>query len=108
MAKPRSRGFRSLADDELARLTFLGASGEVTGSSYLLETAEERVLFDCGMCQGEAHSRAHNQRPFPFDARGIDRLVLTHAHIDHTGLVPKLVRAGYRGRIHATKASAEL
>jgi metallo-beta-lactamase family protein len=102
------RGFRRLDSDDLARLTFLGASGEVTGSSYLLETAHARVLFDCGMCQGERHSRAANERPFPFRARDLDLVVLTHAHVDHSGLLPKLVRDGFRGRIHATVPTDEL
>jgi metallo-beta-lactamase family protein len=102
------RGFRGLEDDALARLTFLGAAGEVTGSSYLLETAEARVLFDCGMCQGERHSSARNARPFAFDPRGLDALVLTHAHIDHSGLVPKLVRDGFRGKVHCTVPSGDL
>ena len=108
MSKKHSRGFRKLEGDEFARLTFLGASGEVTGSSYLLETAEVRVLVDCGMCQGERHSRAANERPFPFDAAGLDAVVLTHAHIDHSGLLPRLVRDGFRGKIHATEATGEL
>jgi len=108
VSKARNRGFRRLEADELARITFLGASGEVTGSSYLLETAKARVLVDCGMCQGGSHSRAHNQRPFPFDARGLDTVVLTHAHVDHSGLVPKLVHDGFRGPIHATQASGGL
>jgi metallo-beta-lactamase family protein len=106
-AKPR-RGFHGIEREELARLTFFGASGEVTGSSYLLETAEARVLFDCGLCQGERHSRAQNERPFAFDPRGLDAVVLTHAHVDHSGLVPKLVRDGFRGKIHATVASGDL
>lgn len=108
MAREKQRGFRKLEGEELARLTFLGASGEVTGSSYLLETASARVLFDCGMCQGEHGSRTRNERPFAFDPRGIDAVVLTHAHVDHSGLVPKLVRDGFRGKVHATLASGEL
>lgn len=106
-AKPQ-HGFRRLESDELARLTFLGASGEVTGSSYLLETATTRVLFDCGMCQGERHTRAQNERPFPFRARDLDLVVLTHAHVDHSGLLPKLVHDGFRGKIHATIPSGDL
>lgn len=102
------RGFRRLEGDELARLTFHGASGEVTGSCYLLETAHARVLFECGLCQGERHARARNARPFPFDARGLDAVVLTHAHVDHSGLVPKLVRDGFRGKIHCTAPSGDL
>ncbi|NOT28925.1 MAG: MBL fold metallo-hydrolase [Planctomycetes bacterium] len=101
-------GFRRLETDELARLTFLGAAGEVTGSIYLLESEHARVLFDCGLCQGERHSRTQNARPFPFRVKDLDAVVLTHAHIDHSGLVPKLTRAGFRGKIHATEASGEL
>jgi metallo-beta-lactamase family protein len=108
MAAKAKRGFRRLEDDELARLTFLGASGEVTGSMFLLETARSRVLFDCGLCQGERHARAQNARPFPFRARDLDAVVLTHAHVDHSGLVPKLVRDGFRGKVHATVPSGEL
>jgi len=108
VSKNQWRGFRKLEADELARLTFLGASGEVTGSSYLLETAHARVLFDCGMCQGERQSRAANERPFPFRARDLELVVLTHAHVDHSGLLPKLVRDGFRGKIHATGPSGEL
>ena len=104
----RRRGFRQLKQDELARLTFLGAAGEVTGSSFLLESAGARVLFDCGLCQGERHAAVRNQRPFPFDPRGLDALLLTHAHVDHSGLLPRLVRDGFRGRVHATVATGEL
>jgi metallo-beta-lactamase family protein len=108
MKKKRSRGFRGPAAEEVGRLTFLGAAGEVTGSMFLLETPRARVLFDCGMCQGEVHSRVQNQRPFPFDPRGLDALVLTHAHIDHSGLVPKLVADGYAGKVHATEPTGDL
>ncbi len=108
MSKERTNESETLDTDDLARLTFLGASGEVTGSMYLLETGTARVLFDCGMCQGEGHARAQNARTFPFEPRALDALVLTHAHIDHSGLVPKLVREGFRGKIHATQASGEL
>jgi metallo-beta-lactamase family protein len=108
VGKKRAHGFRELEGEEIARLTFLGAVGEVTGSRYLLETADDRVLFECGMCQGEAHSRTRNQRPFDFDPRELKRVVLTHAHIDHSGLLPKLVRDGFHGEIHATVASGDL
>jgi metallo-beta-lactamase family protein len=108
MPRRDGRGFRRLEGEELARLTFLGASGEVTGSAYLLETAHARVLFDCGMCQGERNARGANERPFPFGARELDLVVLTHAHIDHSGLLPKLVRDGFRGKIHATVPTGDL
>ena len=108
MGKGRSGNFRKLDPDDLARLTFLGASGEVTGSMFLLETESARVLFDCGMCQGERQAHQRNAQPFAFRPKELDALVLTHAHIDHSGLTPKLVRNGFRGRIHATEASGEL
>ncbi len=108
MGKRHARGFRKLEGEELARLTFLGAAGEVTGSIYLLETAHAHVLFDCGMCQGERHARSQNERPFPFDPAGIDAVVLTHAHVDHSGLVSKLVHDGFRGKVHVTVPSADL
>lgn len=108
MRNQRARGFCGLEGDELARLTFLGAAGEVTGSMYSLETARARLLVDCGLHQGERRTRALNERPFPFDPRRLDFVALTHAHIDHSGLVPKLVRDGFRGKVHVTTPSAEL
>jgi metallo-beta-lactamase family protein len=108
VSRTRRARFHPLEADELARLTFLGASGEVTGSSYLLEARGARVLFDCGLCQGERHSRGRNEQPFAFDPRKLDLVVLTHAHVDHSGLLPKLVRDGFRGRIHCTVPSADL
>ena len=107
MMKKR-RGFRPLHADEVGRLTFHGAAGGVTGSCYLLETPECRLLVECGMFQGGAKEEARNRRPFPFDPRGIDAVVLTHAHIDHSGLIPKLVAEGYRGRVYATDATCDL
>jgi metallo-beta-lactamase family protein len=108
MSARHRHGFAKLDDDALARLTFLGAAGEVTGSCYLLETAHAKVLLECGLWQGQRQVRARNERPFRFDPRGLDAVVLTHAHVDHSGLVPKLVREGFRGPIHATVASGDL
>ena len=102
------RGLRPLADDELARLTFHGAAGEVTGSCYLLETTISRVLIECGMLQGGRGEESRNRRPFPFEPKALDAVVLTHAHIDHSGLLPKLVLDGGRARIHATDATCDL
>lgn len=90
------------------RLSFFGAAGEVTGSCYLVETSSARVLVDFGLHQGgrEAEMRNHN-RP-PIEARHLDAVVLTHAHIDHCGRLPLLVTEGYRGEIHCTPATADL
>jgi metallo-beta-lactamase family protein len=89
------------------RLTFLGAAGEVTGSCYLVETQRARFLIDCGMFQGRDADRK-NRRPLPVDPESIDFVLVSHAHIDHSGLIPRLVSRGFRGAIHATLATREL
>jgi metallo-beta-lactamase family protein len=89
-------------------LSFCGASREVTGSCYLLETASTRLLIDCGMFQGGASCEAKNFQPFPFDPQTIDAVVLTHAHLDHTGRLPKLFKEGFRGPVYATPPSVPL
>jgi metallo-beta-lactamase family protein len=89
-------------------LTFHGAAGCVTGFCARLVTGGATVLIDCGMFQGSKTLKALNYEPFPFDARGIDAVLLTHAHIDHSGLLPKLMRAGFRGPIYATAGTGDL
>ena len=90
------------------RLTFLGAAREVTGSSYLVEADGVRFLVDCGMFQGGRETRDKNRRAFSFDPRTIDFVILTHAHIDHSGLLPRLVAMGFRGAIHTSRATCDL
>lgn len=91
-----------------SRLVFLGAADTVTGSRYLIETGGRRILVDCGLFQGLKVLRERNRARFPVDPAGIDAVILSHAHLDHSGYLPALVRDGFRGPIFATKATAEL
>lgn len=88
-------------------LTFFGASQEVTGSNFLLETPNTKILIDCGLLQGGRFVNPENYEPFPFDAKGIDALFVTHAHIDHTGKIPKLYKDGFRGKIYSTNPTKD-
>ena len=90
------------------KLTFLGAAGTVTGSKYLIEAGGLRILVDCGLFQGYKNLRLLNWQPLPFSPKEIDAVVLTHAHLDHSGALPLLVQEGYRGPIYATRATTEL
>ncbi|NJO38757.1 MAG: MBL fold metallo-hydrolase, partial [Rhizobiales bacterium] len=89
-------------------LIFHGGAGTVTGSCYEIRHAHGRLMIDCGMFQGNKTMRELNYRDFPFEPAAIDALLVTHAHIDHTGLIPKLVKHGFKGRIHATAPTADL
>ncbi len=105
----RSRLLRpdSNAKDLALKLHFLGANRQVTGSRYCLDVNNRQVLIDCGMFQERAHAE-RNWSPSPIPAREIDALLLTHVHIDHSGLIPKLVREGFSGPIYCTQPSAQL
>jgi metallo-beta-lactamase family protein len=92
----------------MAKLTFLGAAGCVTGSKYLVEAAGKKLLVDCGLFQGLEDLKERNWKPLPVDPKTIDYLVLTHAHLDHTGWLPVLVRDGYNKTIFANPATIDL
>ena len=91
-----------------SRLTCFGATRQVTGSCHLLETSGGQVLLDCGMFQGPPETEKQNLRAFPFDPKKLDAVVISHAHIDHSGLLPKLVKAGYGGPIYVTPPTHDL
>src|SRR5665213_1169462 len=90
------------------QVQFHGAAGEVTGSCHLVNVAGHRVLLDCGMIQGSRADEARNAAPFDFDPASIDALVLSHAHIDHTGRLPLLVKRGFRGPIYTHPATIDV
>ena len=89
------------------RLRILGAAEEVTGSNYLLEAGGRRILVDCGIFQGRDEER-RNREPFAFVPSGVDAVLLTHAHMDHSGRIPLLVKQGFKGKILATLPTTEL
>lgn len=90
------------------QITFLGAAGTVTGSRFVLDAGASRVLVDCGLFQGQKAIRSRNWEPFGVPPDSLDAVVLTHAHIDHTGYLPALCRDGYTGLVHCTAATADL
>lgn len=90
------------------RLTFYGAAGTVTGSCFLLDAGRTRLLVDCGLFQGDREIKERNYGEFPFDPRSVDFVVLTHAHLDHCGLLPKLYKKGFRGPVFATPGTRDL
>ena len=90
------------------KITFLGAAKTVTGSNFLVEAAGKKFLVDCGMYQGKTAEEMENSDPFLYDVSEIDFVILTHAHIDHSGRIPKLYNEGYRNKVYATKATCDL
>ena len=90
------------------KLTFLGATQTVTGSKFLIETQDRRILLDCGLFQGSKELRLRNWEAPPVDPKSIDAVVLTHAHIDHTGYLPRFVAHAYKGPVFATSATVDL
>jgi len=92
----------------MMKLEFFGAAGEVTGSCHVLHVGKYKVLLDCGLIQGGRKDEDRNRDPFPFDASQIDAVVLSHAHLDHCGRLPLLVKRGFRGPVYAQEAGCEL
>lgn len=90
------------------KITFLGAAKTVTGSNFLVEACGKKFLVDCGMYQGKATESLENSDPFAYKVQDIDFMLLTHAHIDHSGRIPKLYNEGFRGNVYATKATCDL
>jgi metallo-beta-lactamase family protein len=93
---------------DMASIQFLGAAGEITGSCHLLRAAGKRILLDCGLIQGGREEDARNREEFTFAAEDIDAVILSHAHIDHCGRLPLLVKRGFGGKIHTQTATADL
>ena len=92
----------------MAYIQFLGAAGTVTGSKHLVNTGDLQVLVDCGLFQGLKQWRERNWQPLPLPAQEIDAVILTHAHLDHSGWIPRLVKQGFRGKIYASAATIDL
>jgi len=90
------------------KISFLGAAGEVTGSCTLIETENKKIMVDCGMFQGSDFNEGKNHDPLPFDAKELSSVLVTHAHLDHTGRLPMLVKNGYTGFFYATPATIDL
>jgi len=97
-----------MSDIKKLKLTFCGGVGEVTGANFLLEGPDIKILVDCGMEQGTKTAATDNVAPFMYDPTSIDYLFITHAHIDHTGRIPKLVKDGFKGKIYSTPATRDL
>ncbi len=90
------------------QLTFLGATKTVTGSKYLIEYKDKKILVDCGLFQGFKEQRLLNWQPLPINPNNIDAIILTHAHIDHSGYIPRIVKSGFRGKIYCSEATFDL
>lgn len=97
-----------MAKNKEIKITFLGAAGEVTGSNHLLEIGGVKILLDCGMFQGGSFCEQTNYSPFLYDPESIDYVLLSHAHIDHSGRIPKLYRNGFRGTIYCTSPTQDI
>jgi len=89
-------------------ITFYGASKEVTGSLMLVQTSKYKFIVDCGFFQGDDNDYYRNKTPFDFNVKDIDFVILTHAHIDHCGRIPLMIKSGYRNKIYSTPATKDI
>lgn len=94
--------------EKIAKITFCGGAGSVTGANFLLEVEDKKILIDCGLIQGMKLADDINWDPFPYDGKAIDILFITHAHVDHLGRIPKLIHEKFRGKIYSTKPTKSL
>lgn len=94
--------------EKIAKITFCGGTGSVTGANFLFEIEDKKILIDCGLTQGTSIADDENWSPFPYDPKEIDLLFITHAHIDHIGRIPKLMNEGFKGKIYSTKPTRSL
>src|SRR5690606_17079309 len=92
----------------MAKLGFFGGVGSVTGANFHLDTGGARIVVDCGLVQGNRFEEEVNHEPFAYDPTSVDHLLVTHAHADHIGRIPKLVRDGFKGTIHSTEPTRAL
>jgi len=90
------------------KILFAGGPGTPTGSNFLLEVADKKILIDCGLYQGERIAEHENHAKFSYDTKSIDCLFVTHGHLDHVGRIPKLVKEGFRGKIYSTNATKDI
>src|SRR5256885_6993472 len=90
------------------QITFLGATGTVTGSKYLVRAGEKNILVDCGLFQGYKQLRLRNWAALPIAPRDVDAVVLTHAHLDHSGYLPLLIKDGFAGKVYCSEATRDL
>ncbi len=90
------------------KITFYGGAGTVTGANFLMEGSDKRILFDCGLVQGEILEEKANKSPFPYDPHTIDFLFISHSHLDHVGLIPKIIKEGFKGKIFSTEPTKEI
>ena len=97
-----------MKENKKVKLKFLGAAGSVTGSNFLVEILDKKILVDCGLFQGDSNSEEKNFEEFDFDPSSIDFLFVTHGHLDHIGRIPKLIKDGFKGKIFSTPVTKEI